>query len=57
MPTKHAILSKLSAEDLRAYVDHYALEVEGLVVGGDARVANQHRSVSGNSLCLLLTIL
>ena len=27
MPTKHAILSGLSAEDLRAYIDHYELEV------------------------------
>ena len=27
MLTKHAILSELSAEDLRAYVDHYELEV------------------------------
>ena len=35
MPTKHAILSELSAEDLRAYVDHYELEV------GDRRVKTQ----------------
>ena len=35
MATKHAILSELSAEDLRAYVDHYGLEV------GDRRVKTQ----------------
>ena len=35
MATKHAILSELSAEDLRAYVDHYDLEV------GDRRVKTQ----------------
>ena len=35
MATKHAILSELSAEDLRAYVDHYELEV------GDRRVKTQ----------------
>ena len=35
MPTKHAILSGLSAEDLRAYVDHYGLEVD------DRRVKTQ----------------
>ena len=27
MPTKHAIFSQFSAADLRAYVDHYGLEV------------------------------
>ena len=35
MLTKHAILSGLSAEDLRAYVDHYELEV------ADRRVKTQ----------------
>ena len=35
MPTKHAILSGLSAEDLRAYVDHYELKVD------DRRVKTQ----------------
>ena len=35
MPTKHAILSGLVAEDLRAYVDHYGLEVD------DRRVKTQ----------------
>ena len=35
MPTKHTILSELSAEDLRTYVDHYGLEVD------DRRVKTQ----------------